>query len=98
MVSNTVFVDALMIHFKAIILRIFREKSWFGLVTNYKRKYYLGIRIFKNLSPVQTVEVPPGETNIRKLLNNLFIFIRPSSLEVGSAALLSYYVLIFLSS
>ena len=57
-----------MIHFKATILRIFREKSWFGLVINCKRKYCLGTRIFKNLSPVQTVEVPPGETNISKLL------------------------------
>ena len=37
MAHNIVFVDASMMHLIAIILRIFREKSWFGLATNYKK-------------------------------------------------------------
>ena len=37
MVPNSIFVDASMMHLIAIILQIFREKSWFGLVTNYKK-------------------------------------------------------------
>ena len=88
---NNVFVDS---NLKAIILRIFREKSWFGLATSFKRKCIrklilvnLVTQIFKNFSPVQTVVVPPGETNISKLLTAFFIFIRSPSLKVGSAAL-----------
>ena len=77
-----------MMHLKAIILRIFIEKIWFGLATNYKRKCVrkpilvnLGIRIFKDFSPVQTTVVPPGEANISKLLTALFPFIRPFLFE-----------------
>ena len=61
----------------------FANKKWFGLATNYKRKWVikpilanLGTRIFKNFSPVQTVVVPPGETNISKLHNALFIHLQ----------------------
>lgn len=39
---------------------------------------------------MQTVVVPPGETNISKLLTALFIFIRAPFLKVGSAALIHY--------
>ena len=85
---NRVFVDASMMQLIAIILRTFRKKSWFGLAANYKRKCVRkpilanqGIRIFKNFSPVQTVMVPPGETNISKLLTALFIFTRPPLFE-----------------
>ena len=70
-------------HLKAINLRIFREKSQFGLTTNYKRKCVrkpplvnLGVQILKNFSPVQTIVVPPGETNINKLFTALFMLIR----------------------
>ena len=63
----------LYMHLKANILRIFREKSSFDLVTSYKKKCVrkpilanLGTRIFKNFSPVQTIVVPPGKTNIKK--------------------------------
>ena len=33
MVPKSAFVDALMMYLKAIILQVFREKSWFGLAT-----------------------------------------------------------------
>ena len=72
------FVDASMIHLIAIILKIFIEKIWLSLATNYKRKRVkkpilasLGAQIFKNFSMVHTVVVPPGETNISKLLTTL---------------------------
>ena len=94
------------IHLQTIILRIFRQKSWFGLAANYKRKWVrktilgnLETWIFTNFSPMQTVVVPPGETNISKLLTPLFIFIRvpllkssfggPDSLLVNSGRILS---------
>ena len=61
MVPNSIFVDASMMHLIAIVLQIFREKSWFGLVTNYKKKCVrkpilanLGTRIFKIFSSIQT--------------------------------------------
>ena len=82
MAPNSVFVDASNMHLISIILRIFSDKSWFGLAVNYKRKCVrrlilgnIGTLIFKNWSPVQTVVVPPGETNISKLLTALFIII-----------------------
>ena len=88
----------LFMHLKANILRISRENSRFDLTTSYKRKYVtkpilvnLGTRIFKNFSPVQTIVVPPGETNISKLLTALFIFIRALSLKVDSTVYL-YWV------
>ena len=66
------------------ILWIFREKSWVGLTTNYNRRYdrepvlaNLGIQISKNFSPVQTVVVPLGETNVSKLFTSRFISITP---------------------
>ena len=34
-------------------------------------------RIFKNFSPVKTIVVPLGETNIGKLLTTVFILISP---------------------
>ena len=56
MAPDSVFVDALMIYLKAIILQIFRVQSWFGLEQINKRKYAkkpilanLGTRISKNL-------------------------------------------------
>ena len=70
-------------HIKANTLQIFREKSRLDLATNYQRKCVrkpisanLGTRIFKKFSPVQAVVVPPGETNISKLLTALLMFIR----------------------
>ena len=85
---NSVFVDTSTMHLKAIILRIFRVKSWFVLATNYKRKcvrkpilFNQRTRIFIKLSPVQTTVVPPGKTNISKLLTALFIFIRSPFFE-----------------
>ena len=83
-----------MMHLKAIILRIFREKSWFGLTTNYERKYVrksflanLGSRTFRNFSPIQIVMVPPEETNISKLLTAVLVFSRSLSFKVGTVAL-----------
>ena len=93
MAPNSVSVGASMMHLKAIILRIFREKSFFGLATNFQKSFgklilgNLGTRIFKNFSLVQAVVVLPGETNISNLLTAPFIFIRPPSLKVGSVAL-----------
>ena len=92
MAPNSVFVDAYVVLLKAIILWIFREKSWFGLSTNYKRKCVrkpilanLGTCIFKNFSLVETVVVPVGET---KANFSLFAFISLASLKVGLATLL----------
>ena len=88
MAPNSVFVDAFMMHLIAIILQIFREKIWFGLATNYEKNCVrkpmlanLETRIFKNLSPMQTFVVPPGENNISNLLTALIIFIRPLLFE-----------------
>ena len=83
------FVDASMMHLKAVVFAIFRGKSWFALATNYIRKCVRkpslanpGTRFFKNFSLVQTVVVPPWETNESKLLSALFIFISSPSLKV----------------
>ena len=72
------FVDASMVHFIASILKIFSEKIWLSLATNYKRKRVkkpilasLGAQIFKKFSMVHTVVVPPEETDINKLLTTL---------------------------
>ena len=88
----------LYMHLKANVLRIFRDNSRFDLATSYKRKYVkkpilvsLGTQIFKSFSPVQTIVVPPGETNISKLLTTLLIFIRALSFKVGLMVLL-YWV------
>ena len=88
----------LYMHLKANILRISRENSRFDLATSYKRKNVtkpisgnLGTRIFKIFSPVQTIVVPPGETNISKLITALFIFIRALSLKDDPTVLL-YWV------
>ena len=77
-----------MMYLKAIILRIFRGKSWFVLATNTKRKWVrkpiltdLGTQIFKTSSLVESVMVPLGETDISKLLTALFISIRPPLFE-----------------
>ena len=79
----------LYMHLKANVLRIFRDNSRFDLATSYKRKYVkkpilvsLGTQIFKIFSPVQTIVVPPGETNISKLLTTLLIFIRALYFEL----------------
>ena len=75
---DSVFVDALMMHLKAIISQTVRKKSWFGLTINYKRKCFrkpvpinLQLEILKNFSPVETLVVPLGETKINKLLKLL---------------------------
>ena len=72
------FVDASMVHLIAIILKIFIVKIWLSLARNYKRKRVkkpilasLGAQIFKKFSMLHTVVVPPGETNISKLLTTL---------------------------
>ena len=83
---NSVFIDASMMHLKAIILRIFMGKSWFVLATNNKsvRKPILtdlGTQIFKTFSLVEIVMVPLGETDISKLLTALFVSIRPPPFE-----------------
>ena len=85
---NSVFIDASMMHLKAIILRIFMGKSWFALATNNKRKCVrkpiltdLGTQIFKTFSLVEIVMVPLGETDISKLLTALFVSIRPPLFE-----------------
>ena len=77
---NSIFPDTLIMHLKVIISRIFREKSWFRLATNYQIKCIrkpilanLGTQVLKDLSPEQTVVVPSGETNIIKLFNAVFI-------------------------
>ena len=80
MAPNSVFIDASVMHLKAIILQIFIKKSWFGWATNYK-KMCQKLKFFKNFSPVQTIVVPLGETNISKLLAALFFFIRPPLFE-----------------
>ena len=69
MARSCVFVDALMMHFITVILQIFRQKSWFGLAANYLKKCAMqGFEFLKMFIPVQTVMVPPGESNIIKLL------------------------------
>ena len=80
----------LYMHLKENILPVLREKSRFDLAKNYERKSVrnpilanLGSKNFKNFSLVQTVVVPQGETNIRKLCTVLLIFIRTPSLKVG---------------
>ena len=95
MAPNSLFVDALIMYLRVVIFRIFIEKSWFGLVTNYKRKCVrkpilvnLGSRIFKNFSPVQTVVVFPGEVHISKLFAALCFFMRLPFLIISSEALL----------
>ena len=71
---NSVFINASMMHLKAIILRIFIEKSWFGWATNYKKcvrkpiLVNLRTQIFKKFPTMQTVVVLPGETNKSNLL------------------------------
>ena len=72
------FVDASMVHLIAIILKIFIVKIWLSLARNYKGKRVkkpilasLGAQIFKKFSMLHTVVVPPGETNISKLLTTL---------------------------
>ena len=83
MASNSVFIDASMMYLKAIILRIFIAKSWFGWATITKKcirkpiLVNLGTWIFKNFSLVQTVVVPPWEANISKLLTSLFFSLGP---------------------
>ena len=71
-IKYNVFVDASMMHLIAIILQIFKEKSWFGLATNYPKKCVrkpnlanLGTGIFKKFSLLQTVVLPSrgGNTN-----------------------------------
>ena len=93
---NSVFIDASMMHLIATTLQIFRkDRLIWQQITKKKcvRKQILAnlvTRLFKNFSPVQTVVVPPEETNISRLLTSLFIFMRPPSWKVASAALYLY--------
>ena len=72
---NSVFVDASTNASQIKYFANIQKKSWFGWTTNDKRKCVRKpilanpvTRIFKHLSPVQTIVGPPGETNISKLL------------------------------
>ena len=94
MAPDSVFVDVLVMYLIAIILRIFREKSWFGFATNYQKNCVrkpisanLETQIFKNLSPLQTAVVPPGELIKENYLLPFLSSLGPPSLKVGTAAL-----------
>ena len=51
---------------------ILKKDGWLGANFSQSRT-----RIFKNFSPVKTIVVPLGETNIGKLLTTVFILISP---------------------
>ena len=91
---NSVFVDASINASQSKYFANIQKKSWFGWTTNDKRKCVRKpilanpvTRIFKHLSLVQPIVVPPGETNISKLLTTIYIFIRLPFLKDGSTAL-----------